>query len=459
MLRIGIVSFILKWKSFEIWVKRRMPSLSRTRVLFVIGSMGGGGAERQVLEILRRIDRTRFEPILYLAMKQGELLEEVPHDIPIFAYWDGSPVTWIRRILSAMKLTRLLRYLHIAKVLREKQIDVVYDRTYLATLDAAGGCWFRPTPRVSCCVADPGPELELYVRGSVTLSKWFARRAYVSASIVLANSEGLRQRVLEYFQLNPDHVQVYNNLLAGVRVTESNAEIDAEKVGIKRSEEGLTPSTSIGLGHQSISVPQHSRIDEMEQLNLEEVFKETNGEFLIVSAGRLHSQKGYLFLLEAINDLIHCRGRSIRLVIFVKGESEAEFREFVRIHRLEKNVVLAGFVADPRRWYDKANLFVLPSLFDAMPNALIEAVASGIPALATTCPSGPKEILDGGRCGGLVPPADSKGLADAIADAMDHPEKWREKANIARERVLQMFDPETGIRRLESLLKKIAGHK
>ena len=93
-----------------------------------------------------------------------------------------------------------------------------------------------------------------------------------------------------------------------------------------------------------------------------------------------------------------------------------------------------------------------------MPNALIEAAASGIPALATTCPSGPKEILDGGRCGGLVPPADSKALADAIADAMDHREKWLEKANLARKRVIQMFDPETGIRRLENLLEQIAGN-
>ena len=103
-----------------------MPPNTRTRVLFVIGSMGGGGAERQVLEILRRIDRTRFEPNLYLAMKQGELLEDVPPDVPIFAYWDGSPETRIRRILGSMKLTRLLRYLDLARVLREQKIDVVY---------------------------------------------------------------------------------------------------------------------------------------------------------------------------------------------------------------------------------------------------------------------------------------------------------------------------------------------
>ena len=440
-------------------VKRRMPPNTRTRVLFVIGSMGGGGAERQVLEILRRIDRTRFEPILYLAIKQGELLNEVPPDVPIFAYWDGSPETRTRRILASMKLTRLLRYLDLARVLREQQIDVVYDRTYLATLDAAGGCWFRPTPRISCCVADPGPELELYVRGSVALSQWFARRAYRSANIVLANSEGLRQRVIEYFQLKPDHVKVYNNLLPSATVVEPDSKFDATNDGLTKSGDGVSQGDSVGLTNKFGSSLSDSMSVGTDDQSLRAIFEAKETPFLIVSAGRLHPQKGYVFLLEAMHELIHRRGRSVRLVIFGKGESEEELREFVRIHRLESHVILAGFVANPRRWYHKANLFVLPSLFDAMPNALIEAAASGVPALATTCPSGPKEILDGGRCGGLVPPADSKALADAIVDAMDHPKKWLAKATLARKRVIQMFDPETGIRRLENLLEQIAGKR
>ena len=120
-------------------------------------------------------------------------------------------------------------------------------------------------------------------------------------------------------------------------------------------------------------------------------------------------------------------------------------------------ITLAGFVADPRHWYRNADLFVLPSLFEGMPNALIEAVASGIPALSTDCPSGPSEILDGGRCGGLVPPGDSQALADGIVDAMDHPDEWRSRAILAKQRVDQMFDPTIGIRRLENLLEQVAG--
>ena len=111
-----------------------MSSHSRLRVLFVIGSMGGGGAER--LEVLanpwKRLDRSRFDLVLYLANKQGELLAEVPADVPIFAFWDGLPETPLRKVLRWMKLTRLLRQVRLARVLHEQRIDVIYDRDTLS---------------------------------------------------------------------------------------------------------------------------------------------------------------------------------------------------------------------------------------------------------------------------------------------------------------------------------------
>lgn len=382
----------------------------RRRVLFVIGTMGGGGAERQVIEILQRLDRSRFEPMLYLAMKQGELLGDVPPDVPIIAFWDGSPESWTRRLFRWMKLTRIVRYVHLARVLHLQNIDVIYDRTYLATLDAAGGCLIRPTPRISCCVVDPQPELELHARVSKAISWNFARRAYSTASVVLANSKGLQQRVIDYFHLKPEHVQVFYNLLT-------------------------TPEEE-NPGHP-----------------------DRTSQFCVVTAGRFHAQKGQRYLLEALDELVHQQGRSIQLVLLGQGELEAELREIVRTRRLDSHVQFAGFVKNPRPWFRSADLFVLPSLYEGMPNALIEAVAVGTPVVSTDCPSGPREILDDGRCGELVPPSDSKALARAIADAMDHPEQWRARAEIARERVKRLFDPGLGIRRLETLLDQVAGER
>lgn len=384
---------------------------SRIRILFVIGTMGGGGAERQVVEILSRLDRSRFQPSLYLAMKQGELLNEVPADVPIFAYWDGKPESFIRRMARVCRLTRLMRYLHLARVLHDNQIDLIYDRTYLATLDAAGGCLFRPTPRISCCVVDPQPELELHSRMSRRLSWWFARRAYLSANVVLANSLGLRERLVDYFRLPPEKVQVAYNLLP--RIVEVPA----------------TVNTNRG----------------------------PNNPFLIVNSGRLDSQKGQLFLLQAIDELVHRHHRHVRLVILGTGPLKEQLSNFVVDHNLQSAVSLEGFVTNPADWYRRADLFVLSSLYEGMPNALIEAVACGTPVLSTDCPSGPKEILDDGRCGRLIPPADVPALVDGVIDAMDHVDEWTLRAKNAQTRVQELFDPAAGISRLQTLFEHIAG--
>jgi glycosyltransferase involved in cell wall biosynthesis len=384
----------------------------RIRVLFVIGTMSGGGAERQIIEILRHLNRTRFDPMLYLAIRTGELLPEVPSDVPVVWYRDETAETRAQRWIRRFKLSPLARYLHLASVLHRYQIDVIYDRTYRATLDAAGATWFRPTPRIACCVVDPQPELELHATRCRSIVWKIARSAYRRASLVVANSAGLRDRIIDYFQLPEATVATCRNLLDLNRLDQPSRE---------------TPQVDI-----------------------------SEDDFLIVAVGRLHPQKGYCYLLQAIDELIRRRQRHIRLIIFGTGELKAELEEYVRNHGLEKYVTFAGFVANPLPWIRRAKLFVLPSLFEGSPNSLIEAVACGTPALATDCPSGPSEILENGRLGGLVAPADSTALADEIEAAINHYPQWRDRAVVARESVRQRYDAETRIRELETLLEHVA---
>lgn len=374
--------------------------------------MSGGGAERQVVEILRLLDRSRFEPLLYLASRTGELLPEVPGDVPVFSFRDDAVETRIQWLLRRCKLSPLARYLHLARVLRRERIDVIYDRTYRATLDAAGATWFRPTPRISCCVVDPQPQLEMHATRWRRLVWNIARSAYRRANLVVANSAGLRERVVEYFHLPEKAVVTCSNLMDLTRLD-------------RLSSEPL-------------------------QINV------ANDAFLVVAVGRLHAQKGYRYLLEAIDELANRRQRQIQLVILGTGELRFELEEFVRTHGLKQSVKFAGFVANPLPLIQRAKLFVLPSLFEGLPNSLIEAVACGTPALAANCPSGPSEILDKGRLGGLVAPADSKALADEIEAAMDLYPQWKKRAAVARDSVRQRFDAIHGIRELEMLLERVA---
>lgn len=382
----------------------------RIRILFVIGTMSGGGAERQIIQILRLIDRTQFQPMLYLSTRAGELLSQVPLDVPVFSFRSTSADPFWLKVARRFKLSPILRYLHLACVLKREQIDLVYDRTYLATLDAAGATWLRPTPRISCCVVDPQPELELHSGKRRSLMWRIARSAYRRADRVLANSEGLRQRVIEYFQLPASRVLTRRNL------------IDLEELDRKASK---SPP----------DVPLNS--------------------FLIIAVGRLHPQKGYQFLLEAMADLVHRRNRSVHLIILGTGDSITELSRLAQNRRIQEFVTFAGFVDNPLPWMRKARLFVLPSLYEGLPNALLEAVACGTPVLATDCPSGPREILDAGRLGELVPCADSMALADGIQAAMDHYPEWRRRAMIAQESVRERYDARRGIRDLEELFRHV----
>jgi len=84
-------------------------------------------------------------------------------------------------------------------------------------------------------------------------------------------------------------------------------------------------------------------------------------------------------------------------------------------------VIVAGFHPDPTPFYKTADLFVLSSDYEGFGNVLVEALACGTPVVSTDCPSGPGEILDGGRFGRLVPVGNARAMAEAIDDALDAP--------------------------------------
>jgi glycosyltransferase involved in cell wall biosynthesis len=179
--------------------------------------------------------------------------------------------------------------------------------------------------------------------------------------------------------------------------------------------------------------------------------------FQIVAAGRLQFAKGYRYLLEALDELVNRRGRrQLLLHILGEGPLEAELKEFVAAHRLEQHVRFAAHVPNPYPYFRRAQLFCLPSLYEGMPNALIEALACRVQVLATDCPNGPREILAGGKHGRLVPPADAMALADAIdAVLLDHMQ-GRGLVTDARRHVEETFSVSAGMARLESLLLSAA---
>jgi glycosyltransferase involved in cell wall biosynthesis len=386
----------------------------RLNVLCYIGSMEPGGAERQVVEVLKHLDRSRFAPHLCLAHRRGALLEEVPPDVPIASFWDDFAGTWKSKLCQLTKTTRYVRLRWLAGMLRQWNIDVIYDRTYLATLDAAGACRLRPTPRLSAAAADPAVQFAMYARWPKRLWRRYSRWAYHSADLVLANSAGLRQQLIDFWQLPPDKVVLQANAVDFGRIDR--------------------------LAAEPCPVPPDNR-------------------FRILTVGRIDDDKGHADLLEALDELVHRRGMSdIVWQIIGSGPIESALRARVIERHLSDHVQFLGVVSNPFPFYRAADLFVLPSHTEGLPNVLIEALACGTPVVSTDCPSGPREILEDGRTGILVPVRQPATLADAVASVRAEVVAHRERASAGGQAMRQRFDAAVVVSRLEQLLLRVSKH-
>lgn len=374
---------------------------ARPRVLFAIHAMDGGGAERQMIEILRHLDRGKFEPFLYLQTANGVLLDEVPADIPIHSFWERcpnyqrwqGPTSWAQ----SRDMTRLIR---------ELSIDLVYHRCYLMNLMASPACRRAGVPQIASTVAEPEAELRMHSKVGTLLSWWNARQCYWNADCVLANSEGLRQRNIAYYRLPPERVKTIYNLFDLQRIDQMAAE----------------PGPSWDRDH-----------------------------YHIVIVGRLDHRKGQHLAIHAISILQQQgHGHNIQLHLLGKGSDEEKLRQMAIDLQVEQRVHFHGFQVNPLPWVRSADLYCLSSLNEGMPNALVEAAACRTPTVATDCPSGPREIL----LGDLVPVNDPAALAAAILNRYQNPPPQSE-LELQRQHVADMFSWPIGMTQLENLMLKL----
>jgi glycosyltransferase involved in cell wall biosynthesis len=213
---------------------------------------------------------------------------------------------------------------------------------------------------------------------------------------------------------------------------------------------------SLGLPAQSITTIYNPVVDQ----NLEEAARQPishpwfgdPSRPLILAAGRLGPQKDFPTLLRAFA-LLKERGSSARLVILGEGKTPAarnELRALAEGLGIGGEVDLPGFAPDAVPYIAKADLFVMSSAWEGLGNVLVEALACGVPAVSTDCPSGPAEILDGGRVGPLVPVGDADALSRAIEARLAAP---RDVATLKGQ--AQLFTTEEAATRYVALFERV----
>ncbi len=174
---------------------------------------------------------------------------------------------------------------------------------------------------------------------------------YGHSDLIVAASEGIKTDLADNFSLPLNKIKVIYN------------PCDLDYI-IEKSEEELDSSEKAFFEH---------------------------GETLI-TVGSLTRQKGQWHLLRVLNEVRKSRPL-VKLAILGEGELRGMLSDMITALQLKDEVLLAGFKNNPFKYMNRAKIFVLPSLYEGFPNALVEAMACGVPVVASDCPSGPREIL------------------------------------------------------------------
>jgi len=206
------------------------------------------------------------------------------------------------------------------------------------------------------------------------LLPWLMARLYPCADAVVAVSAGVRQDLLGRFPLPPAAVHtIYNPVITPTLLAARDAPLD---------DPWFAPAAPP----------------------------------VLINVAQLRVQKDQVTLLRAFAKL---RARHpARLLILGEGNQRPALEALARELGIAADVRLAGFVPNPLAYMRRARLFVLSSAWEGLPTVLIEALACGCPVVSSDCPSGPAEILDGGRYGALVPVGDVEALAAAMEAAL-----------------------------------------
>lgn len=338
-----------------------MNEVNSKRVALVIPDMRIGGAEKIALVLARELDRLGHKVDLVVSMAQGELIGLLPAGVTVVD-------------LHATRFRNLIRPLK--SYFQHSQPDVAL--VFMWPLNVIAIIAHRlARARGSLIVSD-----------HITLSEEFADRGRAFQALL---AKSIRW--------------TYPYADRRVLVSEAAADDLAAISGFDRA--GLTV----------ISNPIDT--SEMGAGSLDETLLWRDSSPRILTVGRLKPQKNHRLLLEAFAMLV--RQRPAQLVILGEGDLATDLANQTEALAIADRVVFAGAATNPWPYYRSADLFVLSSDFEGFGNVLVEAMIAGLRVVSTDCQSGPREILDDGRFGRLVPVGNARALADAMLLALDAP--------------------------------------
>lgn len=226
----------------------------------------------------------------------------------------------------------------------------------------------------------------------------------------------------------------------------------SQRVGKAAIEEGVHPD-KIRVVHNGIQI---QRPIDFDRTALREQIGVTEDSDLVIAVGRLTEQKGHTYLVQAVPHVLK-HFPNTQFAIAGDGDLRDALQAKISAGGLEKHIHLLGSRQDVPQLLACANLFVMPSISEGLPLALLEAMGQGLACVATHI-VGIEEVITQEESGLLVPPADSVKLADALCELLRDREKREKIAMIGQKHVLDGYSLDVMCRKYQELLdpKKIA---
>lgn len=380
------------------------------KIVYMIGSMRRGGAEGQVLELLRHFSRSGWSCSLYLLNEVGEHLEEVRRlGVPVRGFDFEKRHSIADPRTSAQVLGTVSR---IARALEEDRPEILHCFLYWANVFGAWAGRRVATPRIVTSRRSLGD----FKNGRAWM-QWVENWTNGFVDAVTVNSRAVLEDTLARERIDPAKVRlIYNGVTFGAPAADS--EIDASLYGADLAE------------------------------------AQRQGARLILCVANLIHYKGHLTLVDALADVAK-DFPDVRLLLAGRdGGMESAIREKAAALGVSDRVVFLGMQTNLAPLYGAADVVVLPSHEEGFSNVILEAMAAGKAIVASRVGGIPEAIEDGVH-GLLVPSRDAKALATALARVLNDNELRARLGAAAKERALREFSLEAMFQNYETFYAEL----
>lgn len=338
------------------------------RIACFFSTSGHSGVDRAAKHLIPALARRGYRVDLLKVRRHGPHLDAIP---------DGVSVVDLGSRQTYACVPALVRYLR-----RERPVVMLSDKDRVnRTALLAGWIARRLAGAPTRLVFSSGTTISIDLSTRGALERWVQRnsmgRLYPFADQVIVTSAGVADDMARYTGLARERIRVVPS-----------------------------PVVPASLFTEALARPDHPWLGRSDVP-------------LILGAGELCGRKDFETLLRAFA-LVRAQ-RPCRLMILGQGRARGRLLALAAELDLAEDVALPGFVPEPYAYMAHADLFAFTSRWEGLGFVIIEALAVGTPVVATDCPSGPREILQDGRIGPLVPVGDAAALAAAMMQTLDTP--------------------------------------